>query len=54
MAGLWDQLPEAKSLKPTADLAKRIRDRRRAKSPISLRLEPEQIAAAKHIAAISR
>jgi predicted DNA binding CopG/RHH family protein len=53
MAGLWDQLPEAKSLKPTADLAKRIRDRHaRAKSPISLRLEPEQIAAAKHIAAM--
>jgi predicted DNA binding CopG/RHH family protein len=33
-------------------LARKIRDRHaRAKSPISLRLAPEQIAAAKHIAA---
>lgn len=36
-----------------AELMKGIRDRHtRAKSPISLRLAPEQIAAAKHIAAV--
>lgn len=53
VASLWGRLPEAKPPKPTAALAKTIRDRHaRAKSPISLRLEPEQIAAAKHIAAL--
>ena len=52
-AGLWDQLPEAKPVKPSAALMRKVRDRHaRAKSPISLRLEPEQIAAAKHIAAM--
>jgi predicted DNA binding CopG/RHH family protein len=53
VAGLWDQLPEAKPAKLSAALMKKVRDRHaRAKSPISLRLEPEQIAAAKHIAAM--
>ena len=52
VADVWDQLPEAPPAKPLPALAKKIRDRRaRLKSPISLRLAPEQIAAAKHIAA---
>jgi len=52
VAGVWDQLPETPQAKPLPALAKKIRDRHaRAKSPISLRLAPEQIAATKHIAA---
>jgi len=52
VAGLWDQLPEGKPVKLSAALEKTIRDRHaRAKSPISIRLEPEQIAATKQIAA---
>ena len=52
VAGVWDQLPEAPQAKPSAALARKIRERHaRAKSPISLRLAPEQITAAKHIAA---
>ncbi|HMC59656.1 MAG TPA: CopG family antitoxin [Candidatus Solibacter sp.] len=52
VAGVWDQLPNARQAKPLPELASKIRDRHaRAKSPISLRLAPEQIAAAKHIAA---
>ena len=52
VAGIWNQLPEAKPAKLSAALAKKIRDRHaRAKSPTSIRPEPEQIAAAKHIAA---
>ena len=52
VAGLWDRLPEAPQAKPAPALAGKIRDRHaRAKSPISIRLAPEQIAAAKHIAA---
>ena len=52
VGGVWDQLPEARKVKPFPALARKIRDRHaRAKSPISLRLDPEQIAAAKHIAA---
>lgn len=52
VAGLWEHLPAAKAAKPSAALEKKIRDRHaRAKLPISLRLEAEQIAAAKHIAA---
>jgi predicted DNA binding CopG/RHH family protein len=52
VARVWNQLPEAPQAKPSAALAGKIRDRRaRAKSPISLRLAPEQIVAAKHIAA---
>ncbi len=51
VAGVWDRLPEAHQAKPSPALAGKIRDRHvRAKSPISLRLTPEQIAAAKHIA----
>jgi predicted DNA binding CopG/RHH family protein len=52
VAELWDELPEVKPAKLSATLAKKIRDRHvRTKSPISIRLEPEQIEAAKHIAA---
>jgi predicted DNA binding CopG/RHH family protein len=52
VAGVWDRLPEARQAKPSGSLAKKIRERHaRAKSPISLRLAPDQIAAAKHIAA---
>ena len=52
VAGVWDQLAEAPQAKPSPELARKIRDRHvSAKSPISLRLAPEQIAAAKHIAA---
>jgi predicted DNA binding CopG/RHH family protein len=49
---VWDKLPAAERAKPSPGLAKKIRERyARAKSPLSLRLAPEQIAAAKHIAA---
>jgi len=52
VAGVWDRLPETPQASLPPALAKKIRDRHaRAKSPISLRLAPEQIAAAKHIAA---
>ena len=52
VASAWDQLPEAAQAKPSPALAGKIRSRHAsAKSPISLRLAPEQIAAAKHIAA---
>ena len=52
VAETWDQLPEARSAKASRDLEKAIRERHSAaKSPISIRLEPEQIAAAKKIAA---
>jgi predicted DNA binding CopG/RHH family protein len=52
MAGVWDRLAEVPQAKPSPALAKKIRDRHAsAKSPISLRLAPEQIAAARHIAA---
>jgi predicted DNA binding CopG/RHH family protein len=52
VADVWNRLPEARPAKLLAALAKKIRDRHaRAKAPISIRLEPEQIAAAKHIAA---
>jgi predicted DNA binding CopG/RHH family protein len=52
MGDVWDQLPAAKQARPPADREKSIRDRHaRAKSPISIRLVPEQIVAAKKIAA---
>ena len=52
VAGVWGQLPEAPQAKPSPAVARKIRDRHaRAKSPISLRLAPEPIVAAKHIAA---
>jgi predicted DNA binding CopG/RHH family protein len=51
-ADVWDQLPEGELAKPSKALEKSIRERHaRAKSPISLRLTPEQIEAAKKIAA---
>lgn len=52
VADMWDQLPAGKQVKPSAALAESIRERHaRAKSPISIRLVPEQIMAAKKIAA---
>jgi predicted DNA binding CopG/RHH family protein len=55
VAGVWDQLPEAPQAKPSPALARKIRDRHaRAKSPISLRLAPEQIVAAKRVAAAAK
>src|SRR5258708_3903341 len=52
VADVWDHLPESQRVEPSAVLAKAIRERHaRAKSPISLRLVPEQIEAAKKIAA---
>ena len=51
VAEVWDQLPAGRQAKPSAALAESIRERHaRAKSPISIRLAPEQIAAAKQIA----
>jgi predicted DNA binding CopG/RHH family protein len=52
VADVWDQLPEATQAKPSAALAKSIHERHAGtKSPISIRLIPEQIASAKRIAA---
>ena len=52
VAGIWDLLPEAHPGKLSAALKKKICGRQeRLKPAISLRLDPEQIAAAKHIAA---
>lgn len=52
VADAWNQLPEAKALKMSRTLEKSIRLRHAApKSPISIRLGPEQITAAKKIAA---
>ena len=52
VADAWDQLPEAKPAKASKALEKSIRKRHAAaKSPISIRLGPEQIAAAKKVAA---
>ena len=49
---VWNQLPEAEPVKVSRALEKSIRDRHAvAKSPISIRLDSEQIAAAKKIAA---
>jgi predicted DNA binding CopG/RHH family protein len=51
VADVWDQLPESKPAKPGAALARSIQERHvRAKDPISIRLVPEQIEAAKKIA----
>jgi len=52
VADVWNELPKAKPTKPSKRLSKAIRERHAAaKSPISLRLLAEQIAAAKKIAA---
>jgi predicted DNA binding CopG/RHH family protein len=49
---VWSQLPESEAAKLSKALEKSIRERHvAAKSPISIRLDPEQIAAAKKIAA---
>ncbi|HUK17972.1 MAG TPA: hypothetical protein VLW65_16220 [Bryobacteraceae bacterium] len=52
LAEVWDQLPQVEPAKASEGLEKSIRERHTAaKSPISIRLGPEQIAAAKKIAA---
>lgn len=52
MTRMWSQLPEADPAKVSKALEKSIRQRHpAAKAPISIRLDPEQIAAAKKIAA---
>jgi predicted DNA binding CopG/RHH family protein len=52
VAAAWDQLTEAEPAKASKALEKSMRERRAtAKSPISIRLGSEQIAAAKKIAA---
>ena len=52
VAGVWNQLPEVTPAKVSKALDKSIRERHTAaKAPISIRLGPEQIAAAKKIAA---
>src|SRR5260370_11683413 len=52
VAGIWDHLPAGRQVKVSTALSKAIKERHMlAKSPISLRLVPEQIAAAKKIAA---
>ncbi len=51
IADAWDELPAANQAKPSAGLEQSIRERHgRAKSAISIRLVPEQIAEAKKIA----
>lgn len=51
VAGVWDQLPVAKPAKLSKTLTRSIQERHSApKSPISIRLGPEQIVAAKKIA----
>ncbi len=48
VADIWDQLPPAKPAKMSAALSRSIHERHSAaKSPISIRLIPEQIAAAR-------
>jgi hypothetical protein len=55
VADVWDQLRQAKPAKASKTLERSIRDRHAAaKSPISIRLGSEQIAAAKKIAAANR
>jgi len=52
VAGIWDHLSEVQPPRLKLALRKKIYERHhRAKAPISLRLEPEQIVAAKQIAA---
>lgn len=52
VAGVWNQLADSKPAKVSKALEESIRKRQAAtKSPISIRLAPEQIAAAKKIAA---
>ena len=51
VAGVWDQLPAAKPGKLSKTLTRSIEERHSIrKTPISIRLGPEQIVAAKKIA----
>jgi predicted DNA binding CopG/RHH family protein len=52
VAEVWDQLPKGHQAKASRALEKSIRKRHGVvKAPISIRLNPDQIAAAKKIAA---
>ncbi|MGH9343375.1 MAG: CopG family antitoxin [Terriglobia bacterium] len=52
VADVWNQLSAVKQVKLSKSLAEKIRERHAtAKSPISIRLVPDQIEAAKKIAA---
>jgi predicted DNA binding CopG/RHH family protein len=52
VADVWEKLPAGRQTRLSQALEESIRERRAAtKSPISIRLVPEQIAAAKKIAA---
>lgn len=52
VADIWNKLPAVKPLKLSKTLEKSISERHSAaKSPISIRLSPDQIAAARKIAA---
>jgi len=53
ISGVWDQLQPARPIKLPPEQVRAIRERyrRRVKTAISLRLEPDQIAMAKRIAA---
>ena len=52
VADVWDRLPKAVPVKASGALEKSIRQRNAAaKAPISIRLDQEQIAAARKIAA---
>jgi hypothetical protein len=54
VADVWDQLPAAEPSRPSVVLTKSIRERHERaspKSPISIRLMPEQIECARKIAA---
>ena len=54
VAEVWDELPEVKPVKLSAALEAKIRERHeRRKSAISIRLEPEQIEAAKSVDAVA-
>jgi predicted DNA binding CopG/RHH family protein len=52
IAEIWDKLPQVEAPKLSKKLDESIRNGRAAKSPISIRLDAEQIAAAKKIAAV--
>lgn len=51
VAAIWEQLPQGKPPKLSKTLDRAIRERHKAtKSPISIRLDPAQLEAAKKIA----
>jgi len=53
VSAIWDQLPRAREIKLPPGQVRKMRERyrRRVKTAITLRLEPEQIALARRVAA---